>query len=242
MNEEVKMRLIANAPADTQEHLPANFLKGFLVWLRRKFTGRLGVVEVKQFLQQARRQAIANYIGARRSKGTSKSRAQHGAFALITIGQDQDRQYLLQWNANWGMFNLIGGKIDNSKGDENSFTRTIQRELEEELGLQGPEECSIVRELQQVQMRQYSHREHVVKDYYFCIFEVDLFPKLPVNRESLNHSVRWLSTGRENIFVSDNEIERLCTVSGRPISPTTRSILREMGESATASRVFSNPL
>lgn len=224
------MGLIANAPADNQEHLPANFLVGFLAWLKHKFTGRLGTLPVKQVWRQVRRKAIGSAKGA---KVTAKSRTQRGAFALITIGQDRDRQYLLQWNANWGMFNLIGGKIDNSKGDKDSFILTIQRELEEELGLQGPEECRIVRELKQVQMQQYSHREHVVKDYYFCIFEVDLFPRLPVNRESLNHSVRWLSTGRENIFVSDIEIESLCTVSGRPISPTTRSILREMGESAT---------
>lgn len=40
---------------------------------------------------------------------------QRSSFAAITIGSGEDRKYLLQWNSNWGMFNLVGGKVDNQK-------------------------------------------------------------------------------------------------------------------------------
>jgi hypothetical protein len=38
---------------------------------------------------------------------------QRSSFASITMGSGEDRKYLLQWNSNWNMFNLIGGKVDN---------------------------------------------------------------------------------------------------------------------------------
>lgn len=155
---------------------------------------------------------------------------QYSAFALIAVGEKAGRQYLLQWNIHWQMFNLIGGKLDNAKGDDNSLARTIRRELEEELGLRGPEECLVVRELEQVNMWQFSLREKKMKSYHFSIFEVDLFPTLPISRENVTYAARWLSTSRENIFVTRQEIESLRTRLGRPISATTRHILQAMGE------------
>lgn len=156
---------------------------------------------------------------------------QRAAFAFIAIGMGEERRYLLQWNAKWDMFNLIGGKVENGKGDDDSFARAIRRELEEEMGLKGPDECYVVRELQHVQVRQFSYRERVVKDYRFRVFEVEIFPSLlPMNGARPNYAARWLSTGRENIFVSSQEIENLRTQAGRPISPTTRYILQALGE------------
>lgn len=155
---------------------------------------------------------------------------QRAAFAIIAIGTGQDRRYLLQWNARWEMFNLIGGKVENGKGDQDSFARAICRELEEEMGLKSPDECYIVRELQQIKLRQFSHRQRIVKEYHFRLFEVEIFPTLPpMNAARPNYAARWLSTGRENIFVSAPEIENLCTQAGRPISVTTRTILQELG-------------
>jgi len=156
---------------------------------------------------------------------------QRAAFAFIATGTGQERRYLLQWNAKWEMFNLIGGKVENGKGDEDSFTRAIRRELEEEMGLKGPDECYIVRELQQIQVRQFSYRERILKEYHFRLFEVEIFPTLPpMNGARPNYAARWLSTGRENIFVAAAEVEKLRTQSGRSISPTTRYILQELGE------------
>ena len=160
----------------------------------------------------------------------SRFRQQRSAVAVITVGRDEARRYLLQWNANWRMFNLIGGKIDNDEGDDDSFLRTIQRELEEELGIRCPDECRVVSKLKEIKMRQFSRREGRVKQYHFGIFMADIFPGLPFNRERPNYFARWLSTGRENVFVSTAEIENLYTIAGRPISSTTRTILREMGQ------------
>lgn len=155
---------------------------------------------------------------------------QRGAFALIVVGQGTDRKYLLQWNAKWGVFNMIGGKLDNTKGDNNSLTRTICRELEEELGLKSPGECCIVRELKRVQMQQFSQRDQTIKDYDFSVFEVDLFPQLPGDQSKLTGAARWLSTNRENVFASREEVNNLKTASGRPISTTTWRLLNAVGE------------
>ncbi len=161
------------------------------------------------------------------------SSTQRSSFALIATGEGPNRQYLLQWNGNWKMFNLVGGKLDNLKGDENSFRRTIQREVAEELGLTCPSEFLVGKEIAQLRMRQFSQREQIVKNYHFAIFEVAIFPDLPLDWKMPHYFARWLSTGRENVFVSRAEIENLCTVSGKPISATTRHILRELGELRT---------
>jgi 8-oxo-dGTP pyrophosphatase MutT (NUDIX family) len=163
------------------------------------------------------------------------AQTQKSAFAIIAIGQKNERRYLLQWNANWQMFNLIGGKVDNTKGDGNCFRRTIERELEEELGVACPQECQVGRELGQLKLRQYSCREHTIKNYHFALFDVKVLPNLPIDWESPHYFARWLSTGRENIFVSADEIHNLCTSGGRPISITTRHILQVLGEIPTPS-------
>jgi 8-oxo-dGTP pyrophosphatase MutT (NUDIX family) len=161
---------------------------------------------------------------------TSNVRIQRSAFAIVVMGEANERRFLLQWNANWGMFNLIGGKVDNDKGDGNSFRRTIERELEEELGVRCPEECQVGSELAQVWMKQFSYREQIEKNYHFVLFEVSILPNLPIDWDSPHYFARWLSTGRENVFVSTNEILNLSTNNGRPISATTRSILQSIGE------------
>jgi len=152
------------------------------------------------------------------------------AFAIIATGEGEDRKYLLQWNPKWEMFNLVGGKLDNSKGDNDSLMRTIQRELNEELGLKPEEEYLIVRELQQIELQQFSYRDQVTKNYLFSVFEVELFPRLPIDPRMRINAARWLSTGRENIFVSQSELNNLVTHSGWPISITARRILQEIGE------------
>lgn len=155
---------------------------------------------------------------------------QRSSFALVTVGSGEDRKYMLQWNANWGMFNLIGGRIDNDKGDRDSFARTIQRELREELGLQSPKDYRIVKEFKPLHRRQFSRRQYVFKDYEFRVFLIELLPRHPVNREEYEFYAQRLSGDRENILVSRAEIERLRTVTNRPISETTRMILQDLGE------------
>ena len=155
---------------------------------------------------------------------------QRSSFAISTIGSGEDRKYLLQWNSNWGMFNLIGGKIDNHKGDRDSFARAIQRELNEELGIRNPKDYRIVHEFKPVKKRQFSRREYVFKDYEFRIFQIEMMPRHPLTREEFEWYAQRFSKDRENLLVSRAEIERLRTIDNRPISETTRMILQELGE------------
>lgn len=213
----------------------ANLIEEIRIWLVRQMFHLLCQINPKQTSEQPARLMTEPYAQLEEmAKVRVLTRtSQRSAFALITVGDSDDRRYLLQWNANWGMFNLIGGKVDNSRGDSNSFRRAIERELEEELGISCPEECIVRQELAQLQMKQFSRRERIVKNYHFAIFEVDIFPKLSFNHKQSKFFARWLSTGRENVFVTRQEIENLHTRSGRLISATTRSILHEIGELAT---------
>ena len=118
--------------------------------------------------------------------------------------------------------------MDNSKGDDDCFIRTISRELEEETGLSAPQDCRIVREVKQIEMRQYSRREKRMKDYQFGVFEVELFPQLTLQPHQRQNAVKWLSTGRQNVLVSPSEVNNLLTQTNKPISPTTRHILQNV--------------
>ncbi len=160
----------------------------------------------------------------------SQKNIQRSSMAIIVIVHNENRYYLMQWNDNWKMFNLIGGKMDNAKGDNGSFLRTMERELEEELGLNCPGDCSVVQEISQLKMEQFSRREQRTKNYLFSVFEVSIAPMFIHNNGKPNFAARWLSTGRENVFVSGAEINDLCTKDGRPISLTTRHILQEIDE------------
>ncbi len=155
---------------------------------------------------------------------------QRSALAMVTVGSGENRKYLLQWNRNWEMFNLVGGKIDNNKGDKDSFARAIQRELLEELGLISPKDYRIIKELKPVTKIQFSRREFVFKDYEFRLFQIEFLPRHPQTREDYHRFATRLSPDRENILVTRSEIEHLRTIDNRPISETTRLILRELGE------------
>lgn len=170
------------------------------------------------------------------AEGTSyplKPKINHSAFALIAIGKGDSRRYLLQWNTKWGVYNLIGGKVDNTKGDGSSFLRALHRELEEEMGLNHPEDYTIKQELKPIYLSQYSQRQRSFKNYHFCVFDVDIFPNLPLDGDKSRNFARWLSTGRQNVFTSKEEILQLRTYQNRPISRTTRLILQELGELPT---------
>lgn len=165
-----------------------------------------------------------------KTQDTLNSTRQQSALAIITVGSGGKRKYLVQWNKNWDMFNLVGGKIDNNKGDRNSFARAIQRELWEELGLKSPKDYRIIKEFKPIYQRQFSRRQHVFKDYEFRIFQVELLPRHPISDDEYRWFAQRFSSERENILVSGSEIERLVTFDNRPISDTTRMILQELGE------------
>ena len=92
---------------------------------------------------------------------------QRSALALVTVGQGVNRKYLMQWNNNWDRFNLVGGRVNNDRGDRDSFARALQRKLGEELGLKSPKDYRIKKELSPVIRQQFSRRQHIFKDYEF---------------------------------------------------------------------------
>ena len=160
-----------------------------------------------------------------------KAMRERSSFALITVGSGENQKYLLQWNENWGLYNLVGGRLSNEKEDRDSFARTIQRELDEELGLQSPRDYRIVREYKPLYQRQFSRREFVFKDYEFHVFHIEFLPRHPSTREEYEWYAERLSPERENILATRSEIERLRIGEGHKyISETTRMILYELGE------------
>ena len=184
------------------------------------------LVHGQQAIQRSKRpSAITNVLTSLR---------QRSALALITVGTGDERKYLLRWTDHWQMFNLVGGKIDNEKGDRDSFARSIQRKLQEELGLNSPKTYRIVRELRPLQKRQFSRREFVFKEYEFHLFQIEFLPRHPQTRADFTRLTSRMSTQGENLLVSRAEIQQLQTQDGRPISETTRMILQELGDLETS--------
>lgn len=159
-----------------------------------------------------------------------KRLTQQAVFALITTEQEDGLCYLLQWNPKWNCYNFIGGKMDNESGDNNDFARAIRREVAEEIGISNLGEIFAEREIEQINLWQFSKREKRFKAYRFSIFRIQLFPDLPVDRQKMKRALRWLSTKHNNLYVSDKEIRRLKTNCGKPISKTVRRILVKLGE------------
>ena len=127
------------------------------------------------------------------------------------------------------MFNLVGGKLDNKKGDKDSFARTIQREMNEELGLTSHKDYHITHEYKPLYKRQFSRRQYIYKDYEFRVFQIELLPRHPMTTEEYRLFTERFSSERENILVSRAEIERLRSDDNRPISETTRALLQDLG-------------
>jgi 8-oxo-dGTP pyrophosphatase MutT (NUDIX family) len=151
------------------------------------------------------------------------------AFALIALDHQGERQYLLQWNPKWQCYNFIGGKVQEKEVAEDDFAGAIRREIKEEMGI-GLERVMVEQEIKQVRLWQFSEREKRMKPYHFSIFAIHFFPDLPVDRQIVTRSLRWLSSKHENAYVSQGEISSLQTQSGKPVSKTVRRILVELGE------------
>lgn len=199
--------------------------KDWCQWLRQQLTGNR---QIAHYLENQPRSGVLPKNPYFSPDLENNKKKQRSSFALIAFGHGGDKRYLLQWNENWGVYNLIGGKMDNSKGDEDCFIRTLCRELEEETGLSTPKDCRIVCEVKRIEMRQYSRREKRMKDYQFGVFEVELFPQLALPPQQQKNAVKWLSTGRQNVLVSPSEVKNLLTQTNKPISPTTRHILQNI--------------
>ena len=180
------------------------------------------LVHGKEAVLQARRaKDVAELLGRLR---------QRSALALVIVGEGENRKYLMQWNPNWERFNLVGGRVNNRKGDRDSFARALQRKLQEELGLKSPKDYRIIKERTPVVQQQFSRREHIFKEYEFRVFEIELLPRHPRNEDELANYAQRMTAEHESVLLSRTEIEHLRTLTGRPISETARIILQEIGE------------
>lgn len=141
---------------------------------------------------------------------------EQSAIAIIRSGRGANRRYLLQWNHNWKMYNLVGGKMDMGR-DGGLFAKTLQNELWEELGIRIGQDYRIVHEYATIYMTQFSRRDLVFKDYEFHTFEVELADDSLVEEAS-------------HVFVSPAEVESLRTIAGEPISETVHSVLSNIGQ------------
>ncbi|HLF25295.1 MAG TPA: ATP-binding protein [Anaerolineae bacterium] len=141
---------------------------------------------------------------------------EQSAVAIIRSGRGAQRRYLLQWNHNWKMYNLVGGKMDIGR-DSGLFAKTLQNELWEELGIRIGQDYRIVHEYATIYLTQFSRRDLVFKDYEFHTFEVELADDSLVEESS-------------HVFVSPAEIESLRTITGEPISETVLNILSNIGQ------------
>ncbi|HKZ83023.1 MAG TPA: phosphotransferase [Anaerolineae bacterium] len=141
---------------------------------------------------------------------------EQSAISVIRSGRGANRRYLLQWNHNWKMYNLVGGKMDIGR-DGGLFAKTLQNELWEELGIRIGQDYRIVHEYATINMTQFSRRDLVFKDYEFHVFEVELGDESLVAEAS-------------HVFVTPAEIESFRSISGEPISETVLNILSSIGQ------------
>jgi len=141
---------------------------------------------------------------------------EQSAVSVIRSGRGANRKYLLQWNHNWKMYNLIGGKMDAGR-DSGLFAKTLQNELWEELQIKIGQDYKIAHEYPTIYLTQFSRRDLVFKDYEFHVFEVEL-----VDESVIEHS--------SNLYVTPAEIESLRTSGGEPISETVLNILSRIGQ------------
>ena len=141
---------------------------------------------------------------------------EQSAVSVIRSGRGANRRYLLQWNHNWKMYNLIGGKMDAGR-DSGLFAKTLQNELWEELQIKIGQDYKIAHEYPTIYLTQFSRRDLVFKDYEFHVFEVEL-----VDDSVLEHT--------SHLYVTPAEIESLRTTNGEPISETVLNILSRIGQ------------
>jgi len=234
------LRQVAHAldPERFQQHYPvAIFFQSIAVlkyknlmdqsqklWARRLALCCSLVYGKEAVAQSKRPQDITRLLGHLR---------QRSALALIKVGNGEECKYLMQWNKNWGRFNLVGGRINNLYGDRDSFARTLQRKLNEELGIRSPKDYHIISECSPVVRQQFSRRQHIFKDYEFRVFEIELLPRHPRNEQEFAHFEQRFLSGAENVLLTPAEINHLRTVNGRPVSETTRIVLQIVGEIET---------
>lgn len=147
--------------------------------------------------------------------------------AIIRRERAKRKQWLLQWNKAWGRYFLVGGHAHVDEPPRETPIDCIHREVEEELGLARDTDFHAEpyqRAGEQVGMlppyRAWSTSKWQDTEYAISPFQIRL-EDIAYARIDGDMANRWV-TKREILF------ERCA--DGRLISPTTRMILRLLGE------------
>ncbi len=149
------------------------------------------------------------------------------AYALISSGDGLYRHFLLQWDAKWGMYNMMGCKQTVTDGDKSILAGLLCRELEQNMGLCHAKDFSIVRELKPIQLMQHASSDECMIADFMTVFEVEIFPRRHLHLGQVSYVDTWAFTAAPTIFVSRAEIDNLLTRDGMPISLITKTILQE---------------
>lgn len=139
-------------------------------------------------------------------------RQSESALAYITGCDPQEPVWLAQWNERWQCYHFVGGHRD----DDESFRACVARELDEELQLREPHDCSIAPQPQlRLEFDAESVSTRATTHYVMQVFEVRL---TDVARTAISARAgnRWLTA---------DEIEQRCTSDGRQVSDNMARVL-----------------
>jgi hypothetical protein len=140
--------------------------------------------------------------------------------AVIERSANGQRQWLVQWNAAWKAYNLVGG---HKRGRE-SYRECLVRELGEELELEPLVDYTVDAESDhRLEFEAWSERAHQLTYYEMELFRVQLTPAAEL-RVNTNPDNRWLT---------DKEIINKQTHDGQPVSETIYRLLESVGELGT---------
>ena len=139
------------------------------------------------------------------------------SIALIRREADSQTLWLAQWNEGWKAFNFVGGH----KHDDESFRECIVREIAEELGLhEGQDVLVASAPLKHLEYTDVSRRTGEETEYVIELFDVALTGSGVRSKIDSDDSNRWLS---------EPEIMAEACSDGRPISPTPKRFLNQLG-------------
>ena len=138
-------------------------------------------------------------------------RRSEGGLALIEQTVNGRKQWLAQWNQNWGAFFLVGGH----RQDGESFRDCVIREIEEELGLAASDFRVDSAPAHHLEYRALSGSAGELTDYTLELFETHLTAAAldGVRDDPMN---KWLT---------EDEIHQLEAHDGRSISTTVLTLL-----------------
>ncbi|MBN2054683.1 NUDIX hydrolase [bacterium] len=143
------------------------------------------------------------------------------AFGIITSEIDGERRFLLRWNQRWEWFNLVGGKYEQTDGDD--LRATAVREIQDELDLVHNRDFVVDdRPVVKYTTQDVSRSDGQYKHYCFHIFKVTLVadPAELLGHLANNPANRWLTAA---------DILARRTGDGFPISYLPRDILLRSG-------------